>query len=358
MFRKLVNFVFFLLILAIAALFAKELVNSREPLNAKPRQSKPPLVQVHTLEQQGARITLRSHGTVQAKTSLQLTSDVAGRVIWVNPALVTGVIMPPDTPIARIDKTQYELALAQAQLALRDAELSLADAHTRFKTQSPRHPQIRRSEAQVAAAKAQIKKARTDLSRTEIKLPVEALVTGKQVALGQYVAPGTVLASLQAVDEVEIALPVSPEELELLRTASDASIELKPVNKQSGSWTARLARLNQQLDPNTRVAYAVASVSKPYELPVPLRIGQFVEAGIQGITLDDGFRVPTSALFENSHVYRVLDNNQLERVNIELIRQEARSAVIRGELSAGDRLVLSRLDIMSDGMSVSVDATP
>ena len=33
--------------------------------------------------------------------------------------------------------------------------------------------------------------------------PVEALVTGKQVALGQYVAPGTVLASLQAVDEVE-----------------------------------------------------------------------------------------------------------------------------------------------------------
>ncbi|MAY35571.1 MAG: hypothetical protein CMN84_05650 [Spongiibacteraceae bacterium] len=357
-FRKLVNLVFFLVILAGAALLAKELVDSREPLNAKPRQSKPPLVQVHTLEQQGAQITLRSHGTVQAKTSLQLTSDVAGRVIWVNPALVTGVILAPETPIARIDKTQYELALAQAQLALRDAELSLADAHTRFKTQSPRHPQIRRSEAQVSAAEAQIKKARTDLSRTEIKLPVEALVTGKQVALGQYVAPGTVLASLQAVDEVEIALPVSPEELELLHAASDASIQLKPVNKQNGSWTASLARLNQQLDQNTRVAYAVASVSKPYEMPVPLRIGQFVEAEIQGITLDDGFRVPTSALFENSHVYRVQDSNQLERVNIELLRQEARSAVIRGELRVGDRLVLSRLDIMSDGMSVAVDATP
>ena len=118
MFRKLVNLVFFLVILAGAALLAKELVDSREPLNAKPRQSKPPLVQVHTLEQQGAQITLRSHGTVQAKTSLQLTSDVAGRVIWVNPALVTGVILAPETPIARIDKTQYELALAQAVIYL------------------------------------------------------------------------------------------------------------------------------------------------------------------------------------------------------------------------------------------------
>ena len=160
MFRKLVNLVLALLILAAAALFAKELVDSREPLHAKPRESQPPLAEVHTLAEAGAEITLGSHGTVQAKTSLQLTSDVAGRVVWVNPELVAGVILDAGPAAARIDKTRYELALAQAKLALRDAELSLADAHTRFKTRSPRHPQIQRAEAQVAAAEAQIKKAR------------------------------------------------------------------------------------------------------------------------------------------------------------------------------------------------------
>nr|WP_281388652.1 efflux RND transporter periplasmic adaptor subunit [Litorivivens lipolytica] len=316
------------------------------------------MVQVHRLEQSGADITLQTHGTVQSKTALQLTSDVAGRVLWVNPELVVGVILEAGTAIARVDKTQYKLALAQAKLALRDAELSLADAHTRFKTRNPRHPQIRRAEAQVATAEAQIKKAETDLARTEITLPAKALVASKQVALGQYVAPGSVLANLQTVDAVEIALPISPAELELLQSASEVEVELVSVNNDKLLWSAQLSRVNQQLDRNTRVAYAVAAVQEPYTLTPPLRIGQFVKAEISGIRLNDAFRVPTSALFENRFVYRVLDDSTLQRVTVELVRQDARSVIVRGQLGAGDRLVLSRLDIMTDGMQVTVGDTP
>ncbi|WP_372748490.1 efflux RND transporter periplasmic adaptor subunit [Litorivivens sp.] len=357
MLRKLVNLVFALLILAGAGLVAQQLIDSREPLHSKPRTSEGPLVQVHTIDRNGADITLNSHGTVQTKTALQLTSDVAGRVTWVNPELMTGVILAADTVVARVDKTQYEVALAQANLALREAELSLADAHTRFKTHSPRHPQIRRAEAQVTAANAQIKKAETDLKRTDITLPVKALVASKQIALGQYVAPGSVLANLQAVDSVEIALPISQAELELLRSASSPVVRLTSV-KGDSQWEAQLARVNQQLDQATRVAYAVAEVASPYEQTPPLRIGQFVEAHIQGISLDDVFRLPTTAIFENRFVYRLVDDNRLQRVNVNILRQDARSVVAQGNLAVNDQLVLSRLDIMTDGMQVRVDRTP
>lgn len=359
MLRKLINLIFPLLILAGAALVAQELISQREPLHSIPREEQGPLVTVHRLSEAGADISLSTHGTVRAKTTLQLTSDVAGRITSVTPELLVGKILDAGTVIAQVDKSQYALALAQATLALRDAELSLADAHSRFKTRDPRHPQIRRAEAQVDAAKAQIEKARIDLKRTDIILPTRALVSSKNIALGQYVAPGSVLAALDAVDAVEIPLPLSLDEVNLLTHAAQTSITLSPVGGDSTfRWTATLARINQQLDRNTRVAYAIAEVADPYGRAAPLRIGQFVNAQISGIHLDDVFRLPTTAIFENRFVYRLTDEQRLQRIDIHILRQDKRSVVARAALAVGDQLVLSRLDIMTDGMQVRLDDQP
>ena len=359
MLRKLINLILSVAILAAAALFAQKLISQREPLHTKPREEPAPLVSVHRIEQGGADISLTTHGTVQAKSSLQLTSDVAGRVIWLTPDLLVGTILDAGLAIARVDRSQYELAQAQAVLSLRDAELSLADAHSRFKTRDPRHPQIRRAEAQIDAARAQMEKARTDLNRTEIVLPTRALVSSKNVALGQYLSPGSVLATLETVDAVEIPLPLSLDEVNLLANTEQVQIQLSPVDGSDAvGWRATLARVNQQLDRNTRVAFAIAEVRDPYAQATPLRIGQFVTAEISGIHLDGVFRIPTTAVFENRYVYRLTDDLRLQRVNIDILRQDKRSVVARGALATGDRLVLSRLDIMSEGMQVRLDDQP
>jgi RND family efflux transporter MFP subunit len=354
--RKRLKFVLPPLIVIGALLLAKVLISSRPELASQPRVDEQPLVQVHTIERQGAAMTLGSHGTVRAKTTLQLTSDVAGRITWVNPALEVGAIIAADTPIARVDRSQYKLAEAQALLALRDAELALADTRSRFETRNPRHPQIRRARAQIAAAKAQIRKANVDLSRTEISLPMEALVSIKQVALGQYVAPGSVLASFQAVGQVEIPLPISHAELEMLEAVDGASVTLHAIDQQTGHWQARLGRLNQQLDDATRVAYAVAVLDAPYATKPALRIGQFVRADIHGVEFDDAFRIPASAVFENRFVYRLDPQQQLQSVAVTLLQKNAQYAVVRGDINVGDQLVLSRLDIMTEGMKVRVES--
>lgn len=351
--RKLVNILLSLLILAGAAVLAQTLISSREPLQSEPREAVSPLVSIHTLQDSGADIRLTTQGSVTAKTTLQLTSDVAGRLVWLSPDLLAGNRIAADTPLARVDKTSYQLALAQARLALRDAEISIADARSRFQTRDPRHPQIQRAEAQLEAARAQIDKAQTDLERTEITLPVTAVVTRKNASLGQYVSPGAVLAELDAIDSVEVALPLSLAELELLRSAQSPTIVLTSLAAQNGArWPARLARVRQQLDSQTRVAYAVAEVDQPYDQQPPLRLGQFVSADIGGIRLEGAFRVPSAAVFDNDHVYRVSEDERLQRVAIEILRRDAHSVVARGELNRGDRLVLSRLDIMTEGMRV------
>ena len=351
--RKLVNLLLSLLILAGAALLAQTLVNSREPLQSEPREALSPLVAIHTLQGKGADIRLTTQGSVTAKTTVQLTSDVAGRLVWLSPELLVGNRIAAGTALARVDKTSYQLALAQARLALRDAEISVADARSRFQTRDPRHPQIQRAEAQLEAARAQIDKARTDLERTEITLPVTAVVTHKHASLGQYVSPGVVLAELDAIDSVEVALPLSLAELELLRGAPAADIVLTPLAEQNGArWPARLARVRQQLDNQTRVAYVVAEVDQPYDQEPPLRLGQFVSADISGIRLDAAFRFPSAAVFDNDHVYRLTEDERLQRVAVEILRRDAHSVVARGDLSGGDRLVLSRLDIMTEGMRV------
>ncbi len=363
---RLAKFLLPPLILIAAVVAARGLVAGRQPLQTRAEPPLPPLVETRLLGEGGVELQLYSEGTVQTKEKVQLTADISGRVIWLSPRFLVGEVVEADEPLLRIDPTNYQLALAQAQLALRDAELSLADARTRF-SRSSAHPQLRRAEAQVEAASAQLAKARQDLERTELRSPLRAVVDRKQVSLGQHVNAAAVLGELLATAAVEIPLPLSADELQLLgdRPGQPVTLSARAGSRQL-QWPARISRLRRQLDPQTRVAYAIAEVHDPYGFDkgfdsedadaraMPLRIGQFVQAEIGAVVLPGAQRIPNSALFDDRYVYTVDADNRLRRREVRLLRHERDSAVISNGLAAGERLVLSRLELMTDGMAVRI----
>ena len=55
-------------------------------------------------------------------------------------------------------------------------------------------------------------------------------------------------------------------------------------------------------------------------------------------------------MHHSSHLY-VLDNGQLRQRPVSLLRREGDSVIVSG-LQAGEKLVLTRLDLMVDGMAV------
>ena len=106
------------------------------------------------------------------------------------------------------------------------------------------------------------------------------------------------------------------------------------------------------IDASSRQYYAVARVDNPYSLAIPLDFGQFVEAEVTGLTLDNVFVIPRSALREDKSVLLVDDIGTLQSRDVVVAWKDAEVAVISSGLEAGDILNITSLGSITNGTRV------
>lgn len=351
------NVVLPLLVLAIAAGIALVMIGSRPELPRKEREEITPLVSTVVVEPGPVPVTIRSRGVVAPRWDIDLVSEVAGRVEWVAPEFVEGGEVAEGQLLLRIDPIDYEVAVSDARAAVASAELSLAEVKVVVKKAA-----IAEAEARLEAARDRLRRAENDLRNTGIRAPFDAVVDAKRVDLGQYVQTGAPVMKLLSTGMAEVRLPVLAADVPYLQYGQDdegnwrqATLTASFGNVQY-SWRARLARLERRVDAETRVFFLVAEVDRPYDLSShrrALAMGLFVEASFGGGSIDGAVRLPRSALHNGGHIY-VVKEGAIYRRAVELLRREQDSVIVGG-LASGDRVVLSRLDLMVDGMAVELE---
>ena len=78
----------------------------------------------------------------------------------------------------------------------------------------------------------------------------------------------------------------------------------------------------------------------------------FVDAVIEGKTIKDGFLVPNSAINNNSDIFIINASDSLEIRKIEVLGTENDYVIIKGEISEGERVVVSPLNNAKSGMAL------
>ncbi|AQA19527.1 hypothetical protein BST95_16090 [Halioglobus japonicus] len=339
-----------LVVIALAALIAFLMVNSRPDLPRRDRVAALPHVDTVVVEPGPVAVQIHSRGIVTPQHSIELVSEVNGRVVWVDPGFLQGEEVSAGQILLRIDPIDYEVAVSEARSAVATAELALQEATVLVQKAS-----MAEAEARVAAAKERLRQAEVDLANTEIRAPYNAVVDVKRVDLGQYVTMGAALMELLSTDIAEVRLPILSSDIAFVRAGSGQPITLTAsFGKQQLSWEAQLARVERRVDEQTRVFFGVAQVRNPYDVSLHEQIlahGLFVEAVFPGDAVQDAVRLPRSAVHNNAHVYLV-EEGKLVRRSVAVLRREGDAVVIIDGLDSGDPVVLSRLDLMVEGMAV------
>ena len=83
--------------------------------------------------------------------------------------------------------------------------------------------------------------------------------------------------------------------------------------------------------------------------------GTFVSASITGKDLGNGFVIPRSALKPNDVVWVIDDQNRLQITPVTVAKAGVSEAYITAGLKDGDRLCLTQVGIVVDGMEVEVE---
>ncbi len=330
------------------------------------------------------RVRVRTRGTVRPRTESTLFPEVSGRVVHIAPNFRHGSFFEQGNELLRIDARDYQTAVTIARGELAQARLDLAEEQARARqaerdwkrlgeTGSPsalvlRKPQVASATAAVAAAEARLAQARLDLERTRIDAPYAGRVLEQSVDIGQYVTPSTVLGRVYAVDYVEVRLPLTDRQLEFLAVpeayrgegespqSSQPAVSLSAqIGRQTYSWTGRIVRTEGAIDTASRQTFVIAQVDDPYgrrdEGTPPLKVGQFVEALIEGIVLRDVFVIPVAALRDLNSVFCIDESNRLVRKTVDVLWTDPEEVVVTG-LGNGDAVLLTPLTAATSGTQV------
>ncbi|MDO6527555.1 efflux RND transporter periplasmic adaptor subunit [Motilimonas sp. 1_MG-2023] len=379
MWAKVLRFILPVFVLLVAGYGAWYLATHRPQAKTRP-PAKPPIVnvQVLPLTWQGYQVSINSFGTIQPRSQGALVSQVAGSITKVSPNFVVGGFFEQGEVLVEVDNRDYLAALQIAEAALIQARLALTQEQAKAEQAKRdwqrlgkgkptelvlRKPQLAAAQANVASAKAKLSQAKLDLERTQIKAPYAGRLLTKQVDLGQFVGAGASLADIYAVDYVEVRLPLSEQQQALvslpeLFRQQKSSPERPQVTisarfgRNSYNWQGEIERTESALDANSRQLYAIARIDDPYgrqnQDKPPLKIGQFVDAQIQGKSLERVMVLPRNAVYQGNQVIMFQDGVLL-RKTVAVIWADNDSFIVDGGLSEGDLLVTTPLGNIVSG---------
>jgi multidrug efflux pump subunit AcrA (membrane-fusion protein) len=121
-------------------------------------------------------------------------------------------------------------------------------------------------------------------------------------------------------------------------------------------WQGRIVRVDAAVNQETRLIYATAEVDDPYGLSasegMPIAVGMFVSAEIEGISEQNAFVMPRLALRNHDKVYVINDDNRLEIRTVSVLSTSEERVLVTGGVSPGERVVTSTLPNAVDGMEV------
>jgi RND family efflux transporter MFP subunit len=350
-------------------------------------QKRPPertvaLVKTQPLFPDTHQVAVTGMGSVVPAREITLKTRVPGEIQAIHPEFVEGGFIRAGEKMLKIDAEDYELALARKESAVVNAEYNLKvemgyqdvarqewsllyperTANAQEKELALRQPHLAKARSDLAAARAELEQARLNLSRTDILAPFNVIVRSTHVNVGSQVSTQDALAQLVGTDEywIQVSLPVERLAwIQIPRTNAEKGASVT-VSYRGNQRQGTVARLLSDLETDGRMARILVSVKDPLGLTSrnrdnapPMLIGEYVRVEIQGQRLTDVYRIPRSALRDNSTIWILGDDDTLKILPVETVWRDADYVLMKNGIVPGQRLIVSDLSAPVDGLPLS-----
>ena len=300
-------------------------------------------------------LTVELTATVGLEETVNVASEVAGRVVWVSPNFANGGSLSGDETFIRVDPAEFELQVESAEMAVREADAQVSAERARANRDAGAFA-LAEAEARLMKARADLKLAELHLERTNISLPYASRVINADVGVGELVGPadlvGGAASRLGAVYRLAALQVDAPIEQRDLRYLDPVIGRAARVVGEAGSWQARVVRVSSVIAPRTRLASVFLKFAQDEpgdSLPAP---GTFVEIDVEGPAYEDVYVLPESVLQERDSVW-VVRNGRLSAFTPTTLGRTATGWAVQA-FDAGEGVVVGTLPAAREGLEVDV----
>ena len=235
--------------------------------------------------------------------------------------------------LPRKDYDQAAVALIQAK-----ATYEIAQKHLAALEAAGKKDELKAAKGQLTSAQGKYEGANALLSYSEIKSPIDGVVTDRPVYPGETPAPGTPILTVMDTSSVIAKAHIPQQDAALLKPGDPATLSGPSGVEASG----KVSLVSPALDPNSTTVEVWVTAPNP---DGALRPGTTVTARVTAQTVTDAVLVPGSALLKTPEgaesVMVVGDDNKAHQVNVEVGIREGDQVQITKGLKGGERVVSS-----------------
>ena len=343
------------------------------------RASYVPLVRVIETTKSTEQVTVRGTGTLEARTRINIVPQVGGKVTYIHPQLRAGGVFDANEVLLQIEKIDYQLAVTQQEAEVAKAqtaiklEIAEADAAREewleinpeqdIPTLVGREPQINEAKAALDSAKAQLKQARLNLERTSIYMPFTGRIVEAAIDVGEVITANQSIGTVYDSERLEIPISMNVKELAWIdvpdsnneRSGNSVDISVN-IGDQEHILKGEVTRIESELEEISRFAKVVVTLFTdqiPASLKPKVIPGLFVNVSIFSQQFAEVTSLPRASLREGDVLWTI-EEGKLKFTIPEIVYESDSEIVVR-QLEQGTQVVMSDLNVVTEGMSVRVE---
>jgi membrane fusion protein (multidrug efflux system) len=227
-------------------------------------------------------------GTLFASQGVDVAAPIAGVVRGVE--FNANDLVQEGELLVQIDDAVERADLAAAQTAVNRDRAALERAQTLSKRGVNSEATLETAEMTLAASQSTLARLQATIDLKAVEAPFAGTVGIPRVDVGQYVQPGTVIATLQQLGTMRVDFTIPEQRLADLQIGQPASFD--PTG-ESFPFEGRIVGIDPKVDPQTRLVALRAELENPGG---ELRPGQFVRVRVGLPPVADVIALPQTAV--------------------------------------------------------------
>jgi HlyD family secretion protein len=253
--------------------------------------------------------------------------------------------------LPRRDLDTAEVALAQARSQNEQAQKQLADLNRLGKEQ-----QLKSASGQLSAAKGKYQNAKAMLSYSEIRSPIDGVVTDRPLYEGELAAANQPILTVMNTKKLIAKAHISQGDAVQLKIGDEAKLDVPSTDEPV---KGKVMLISPALDPGSTTIEVWIEAIKPGPM---LKPGMNVSVEATAKTVKDALIVPTAAVFKSAegaaYVMLAGSDGKAHQVNVkEGIRNKEFTEILSG-IKANDSVITVGGYALPDTTKITVEAAP
>jgi multidrug efflux pump subunit AcrA (membrane-fusion protein) len=309
------------------------------------------------VRQAEARIGLQPGGNFDASTIPEVRSANAAleqaeanlRLAEANERRYRELVQTGDVAMSVYDQYRTQRDTTRAQVNNARQQLETAINVARQSNQA-----VQTAQAQVESARSAVAIAQKAVADTVVRAPYAGYVSSRPVAVGEYVTPASVIATVLRTNPIKLDMQVPEAEVPFVTPGMGVSLQVEAHGDKK--FTGQVSAVNPAIDPASRSATVEALVENGDNA---LRSGMFATARIVRPGGSTAVFVPKVAVVsdQNTQSYRVfVIQNDTARLRVVQVGQEEGDAIqILNGVNADETVATSNLNQLYEGARVRAE---